>query len=166
MLTLYGPASPRPYLPNPDRVARAIQSNLAEVGIAVELKLLPFAELLKVTRRGGHDLCLLGWVGDNGDPDNYLQQLDRDNTVIGSAVNVAFYRNDHVHDLLVSAQRTSDQDERVRLYVAAQEQIAYDVPWVPLAHSQVALAARDDVGDLILNPTGQVIYRAVRRIKR
>lgn len=166
VLTLYAPSTPRLYLPNPDRVARAIQSNLAEVGIPVELKLLPFAELLQITRNGVHDLCLLGWVGDNGDPDNYLQQLDRDNTQIGSAVNVAFYRDAHVHDLLVRAQQTGDRAAREQLYIEAQDQIALDVPWVPLAHSQVALAARDDVGDLIVNPTGQVIYRAVVRVRR
>ena len=36
---------------------------------------------------------------------------------------------------------------------------------MPLAHSQVALAARDDVTGLILNPTGQVLYRSVRRVR-
>jgi peptide/nickel transport system substrate-binding protein len=162
-LAFYVPSTPRPYLPSPDRVGRAIQANLAEIGIKTRLELNPFGKHLDHTRNGDHDLCLLGWVGDNGDPDNFLQQLDRDNTMIGSAVNVAFYRDAIVHGLLGDAQETGDRLERERLYARVQEQIAEDVPWVPLAHSQVALAARDDVTGLILNPTGQVIYRAVRR---
>jgi peptide/nickel transport system substrate-binding protein len=165
-LVFYVPSTPRPYLPSPDRVARAIQANLAEVGIRSRLELNPFVKHLVHTRNGDHDLCLLGWVGDNGDPDNFLQQLDRENTVIGSAVNVAFYRDALVHQLLGQAQEAGDRLERERLYARVQEQIAEDVPWVPLAHSQVAIAARDDVTGLILNPTGQVIYRAVRRSAR
>ena len=162
-LVFYVPSTPRPYLPSPERVARAIQANLAEIGIATRIEVNPFVKHLDHTRQGDHDLCLLGWVGDNGDPDNFLQQLDRENTVIGSAINVAFYRDDLVHELLLQAQQADDRLDRERLYARVQEQIAEDVPWVPLAHSQVALAARDDVTGLILNPTGQVIYRAVRR---
>jgi len=166
VLRLYAPSTPRPYLPSPERVARAIQANLAEVGIRTELVLQPFDKHLDATRNGEHDLCLLGWVGDNGDPDNFLQQLDRENTQKGSAINVAFYRNDLVHNLLDQAQETDDRLERERLYARIQEEVASDAPWVPLAHSQVALAARDDVTGLILNPTGQVIYRRVRRTGR
>jgi peptide/nickel transport system substrate-binding protein len=163
VLRFYVPSTPRPYLPSPERVARAIQANLAAVGIQTELVLQPFGEHLDSTRNGEHDLCLLGWVGDNGDPDNFLQQLDRDNTQLGSAINVAFYRNGLVHQLLSQAQETDDRLQRERLYARVQEEVAEDVPWVPLAHSRVALAARDDVTGLILNPTGQVIYRNVRR---
>jgi peptide/nickel transport system substrate-binding protein len=162
-LTFYAPATPRPYLPSPERVARAIAANLAEVGIQVKLELVPFDVLLATTRNLAHDLCLLGWVGDNGDPDNFLQQLDRDNTTVGSAINVANYRNSLVHNLLRDAQETDDRLERERLYARVQEIVAEEVPWVPLAHARVALAARDDVSGLVLNPTGQVIYRSVRR---
>jgi peptide/nickel transport system substrate-binding protein len=166
VLKFYVPSTPRPYLPSPERIAQAIQANLAEVGVQTEIVLQPFGEMLASTRNGVHDLCLLGWVGDNGDPDNFLQQLDRDNTLIGSAINVAFYRVGIVHSLLEEAQEASDRLERERLYARVQEQIADDAPWVPIAHSQVAIAAHDDISGLILNPTGQVIYRAVTRNRR
>ncbi|MCB0177525.1 MAG: hypothetical protein KDI62_04800 [Anaerolineae bacterium] len=164
-LTLYAPSAPRPYLPSPERVARAVQANLADVGIRTRLVIQPFADHLKSLRNAEHDLCLLGWVGDNGDPDNFLQQLDPDNTILGSAVNNAFYSDGEVRGLLSRARETDDRLERERLYARVQERIAEDAPWVPLAHSQVALAARDDVTGLILNPTGQVLYRSVRRVR-
>jgi peptide/nickel transport system substrate-binding protein len=166
VLRFYVPSTPRPYLPSPERIAQAIQANLAEIGIQSEMVVQPFKAHLLATRRGEHDLCLLGWVGDNGDPDNFLQQLDRDNTQFGSAINVAFYRDGLVHALLEEAQEATDRLERERLYARVQEQIAEDAPWVPLAHSQVAIAAHDDISGLILNPTGQVIYRAVTRNRR
>jgi peptide/nickel transport system substrate-binding protein len=164
-LTLYAPSTPRPYLPSPERVARAIQANLAEVGIASELVLQPFPEHLRSVRNLSHDLCVLGWVGDNGDPDNFLQQLDRDNSVRGSAINVAAYANGVVHGLLAEARKTPDRLERERLYARVQEVVADESPWVPLAHSQFALAGRRDVAGVILNPTGQVLYRAVERVR-
>jgi len=166
VLRFYVPSTPRPYLPSPERIAQAIQANLAEVGIQTEIVLQPFSDHLRSTRNGEHELCLLGWVGDNGDPDNFLQQLDRDRTQLGNAINVAFYRDGMVHSLLVDAQEATDRLERERLYARVQEQIAEDEPWVPLAHSQVAIAAHDDISGLILNPTGQVIYRAVTRNRR
>lgn len=165
-LVLYAPSTPRPYLPGPDRVARAIQANLADVGIRTRLVLQPFGDHLVSVRNGQHDLCLLGWVGDNGDPDNFLQQLDPRNTTLGSAVNVAFYGDGEVGGLIVRAQETEDPLERARLYARVQERVAEDVPWVPLAHTQVPIAARDDISGIILNPTGQVLYRAVRRSRR
>jgi peptide/nickel transport system substrate-binding protein len=163
VLEFYVPTTPRPYLPDPERIAAAIQANLEEVGIHTHIVAQEFSAHLESTRNGQHELCLLGWVGDNGDPDNFLQQLDRDNTQIGSAQNVAFYRDGVVHNLLEDAQSASDRLERERLYARVQEQVAEDVPWVPLAHAQVPIAARDDVSGLIFNPTGQVMYRAVTR---
>jgi peptide/nickel transport system substrate-binding protein len=164
---LYVPSTPRPYLFDPARVARVIQANLAAVGLRTELVLQPYSQHQQATRRGEHDLCLFGWVGDNGDPDNFLFLLfDRDNTVIGSAQNAAFYRDVGVHDLLAQAQTSQDRAERERLYAQVQERIAEDAPWVPLAHSQVAIAARTDVGSVIVNPNGHLVYARIRRIRR
>jgi peptide/nickel transport system substrate-binding protein len=110
---------------------------------------------------------LAGWVGDNGDPDNYLYLLfDKDNTVPGIARNIAFYRDDEVSDLLRHAQRVENRDQREELYVQAQTRIAADAPWVPLAHSQVAVAARDDLTGIVVNHSGHVVYTAIHRVRR
>jgi peptide/nickel transport system substrate-binding protein len=164
---LHAPATPRPYLFDPERVARVLQANLADVGVATELVLQPYLAHQRTTTAGAHDLCLFGWVGDTGDPDNFLYLLfDRDNAVPGSARNLAFYTDAEVHGLILVAQSTERRDDRERIYARVQEKIAEDAPWVPLAHSQVAIAARDDVGGIILNPTGHVVFRRARRIDR
>jgi len=164
---MYVPTTPRPYLFDPERVARVLQANLADVGIKTRLVLEPFEAHLAALQRGDHDLGLFGWVGDNGDPDNFLYLMfDRDNTTIGSAQNQAFYRDPEVHGLLVLAQMSEDKDDRERLYARVQEKLAADAPWVPLAHSQVAIAARDDIASVVINPTGHVVYARARRITR
>jgi peptide/nickel transport system substrate-binding protein len=161
-LTLYAPRSPRAYLPDPERVARAIQRNLEEVGVRTELVLQDLGPHIASVERGDHDLCLLGWVADIPDPDNFLYLLlARDNAQVGSARNVAFYQDAEVSGLLEFAQGTSDRAEREQLYRRAQVKIAQDAPWVPLAHAQVLVAARDDVQGLVISTPSIVYYDTV-----
>ncbi len=165
--TLYVPATPRPYLPNPERVARVIQTNLKAVGIDTQVVLQPFEAHNADTEKGLHDLALAGWVGDNGDPDNYLYLLfDKDNTVPGLARNIAFYRDDTVSQLLRQAQDIEDRGAREKLYAEVQRRIASDAPWAPLAHSQVAIAASDDLEGITVNASGHVVYTSLVRVKR
>ena len=164
---LYAPATPRPYLPNPDPVVRIIKSNLEAVGLPIVVVQQPFDAHVDDTEAGRHDLSLLGWVGDNGDPDNYLFLLfDQANTVPGLAQNVAFYRDAEVSRLLREAQVASDRPARETLYADVQRRIAVDAPWVPLAHSQTAIAARDDIAGVVVGSAGHVVYTGLRRVPR
>jgi len=165
--TLYVPATPRPYLPNPERVARVIQSNLAAVGLRTQVVMQPFEAHNADTEHGRHDLALAGWVGDNGDPDNYLYLLfDQDNTVPGLARNLAFYRDPTVSKLLREAQGIEDRGAREQLYAQVQRKLAADAPWAPLAHSQVAIAVTDALAGVVVNASGHVIYTGLVRVER
>ena len=162
---LYVPSTPRPYLPDPESVARMIQANLKAVGVQTELVVQGMKAHIDSAQKGEHDLALFGWVGDNGDPDNFLYLLlDKDNTTPGAARNIAFFRDDELHDLLIAAQQTMNRAERERMYRRAQERIAAQAPWVPLAHSTVAVAARVDVGGIAVNPSTHVDFRGVERL--
>jgi peptide/nickel transport system substrate-binding protein len=162
--TLFVPSTPRPYLPDPQGVARVLQANLADVGIKTHIRLQAFGDHLKDVRTGTHDMCLLGWVGDNGDPDNFLYVLfDRNNTTPGVARNVSFLRDAELHGLLSWAQQSDDREEREHYYARAQALIHDLAPWVPLAHSQVNVAARIDLGGIVISPSGQIHYKGVRR---
>jgi peptide/nickel transport system substrate-binding protein len=159
---LYVPRTPRSYLPDPEAVAHVIQQNLAAIGIQTDLVVQDFGAHQADVQQGKHDLCLLGWTTDNGDPDNFLYVLlDRDNTIPGPIQDVAFYRNAELHGLLRYAQETLDQGERVKFYKRAQEIIHDDAPWVPLAHSELAVATRNDVEDLGMHPSATVYYNSV-----
>lgn len=167
VFTLYVPATPRPYLPNPERVARVIQTNLAAVGLQTQVVLQPFEAHNADTEHGRHDLALAGWVGDNGDPDNYLYLLfDKDNTVPGLARNIAFYRDDAVSQLLRDAQAIEDRGAREKLYAEVQRRLAAAAPWAPLAHSQMAIAATDDLDGIVVNASGHVVYTGLVRVAR
>ncbi len=165
--TLYVPSTPRPYLPNPEGVARVIQTNLSAIGIRTRVVMQPFEAHNVDTEHGRHDLALAGWVGDNGDPDNYLYLLfDKDNTVPGLARNIAFYRDDTVSELLRKAQAVEDRGAREALYADVQQRLVEDAPWVPLAHSQVAIAASDGLDGIVVNASGHVVYTGLTRVTR
>ncbi len=153
--TLWSMPNPRPYFPQPKLIAQAIQADLKEIGIKAEIKTYDWGTYLNKTENGEHDMALLGWTGDNGDPDNFLYVLlDKDNAVKGSAGNIAFYRSDELHDLLIEAQQTLDKDKRTKLYKEAQKVINKDAPWVPMAHSTPPLGLKNEINGYVPSPLG------------
>ncbi len=156
---LWAMSGPRPYMPDPLKIAEAIQSDLKAVGIDASIKTLEWGTYLDATQHGQHQMCLLGWTGDNGDPDNFLYVLlDKESARI-PAQNVAFYRSDALHAILVSAQEETDIAKRSLLYEQAQVVVHEDAPWVPLAHMTQLAAFDRKVHGYLLNPTGKVRFR-------
>jgi peptide/nickel transport system substrate-binding protein len=161
---LYAPSTPRTYLSQPERVARYVQAALADVGIKAELILESIGDNIESVSRGDHDLALSGWTGDTGDPDNFLYVLlHSDNATPGSAQNISFYRNPVFDSLLAEAQISIDESSRNKLYVQAQDIIAEDAPWLPLAHSELVVAARAELGGMLLTPLGHPFYPLIYR---
>ena len=151
-IELWAMPVPRPYMPDGQKVAEAIQKNLADVGMPSKIVTFEWATYLEKAQNGEADAFLLGWTGDNGDADNFIYTLlDADN--IGSN-NYTFYDNQELHEVLVAAQTEIDEDKRNTLYKQAQEIVFADAPWVPLAHSTPILAAASNVDNYIAHPTG------------
>ena len=66
----------RPYNPNARRMAELIQADFAKVGVTAEIVSYEWGEYRKLSKDKNHDgAVLLGWTGDNGDPDNFLAVL-------------------------------------------------------------------------------------------
>lgn len=150
---LWWPNRARPYLTQPQKIAEALQQQLAKGGIRAKLVTFEWGTYLSKTRNGEHPMAILGWIGDNGDPDNFLYVLlDKDNANKGSASNIAFYKSNAVHDLLIKAQRTSNQSQRAAYYRQAQTIIHEDAPWVPLVHAARVGAYRKEVENFFLHP--------------
>ncbi|MFJ7669354.1 ABC transporter substrate-binding protein [Lysinibacillus sp. NPDC097195] len=151
-IELWAMPVPRPYMPDGQKIAEAIQKNLADVGMPSKIVSFEWATYLEKAQNGEADAFLLGWTGDNGDADNFLYTLlDADN--IGSN-NYTYYDNEKLHDIFVAAQTEVDETKRTELYKQAQVIISEDAPWVPLAHSIPILAASAKVTNYLAHPTG------------
>ncbi len=152
----------RPYMFDPQKIAEAIQSDLAKVGIKAKIVTYDWGTYLDKTEGGEHAMCLLGWTMDYPDPDNILYVLlDPDAATVGSAGNVAFYRNDKVHELNMLARKTYDIKEREKYYKEIQRIVHEDIPWVPLAHAQQMVVFRSNVKGFVLYPTGDYHFDTV-----
>jgi peptide/nickel transport system substrate-binding protein len=153
----YAMTEPRGYMPNGKKVAEYMQEDFAKIGVKTKIVTYDWQTYLDRTGKGEHPMALMGWNGDNGDPDNFLYVLlDKDNTRTPNAGNIAFYMSDELHDVLIKAQRSSDKNERIQLYEKAQEIIKKDAPWVPLVHATVPVAAKKQVTGFIPHPTGNL----------
>ena len=149
----------RPYIPEGNKIAQVIQESWGKIGVDVEIKTVDWATYLDQAAAGDYPAYMLGWTGDNGDPDNFLYTLlDKDS--IGSN-NYSYYANDKLHDVLIEAQTEVDQEKRNALYKQAQEIIHEDAPWIPLVHSTPLLAATADVSGFVPHPTGSDYFKNV-----
>ncbi len=150
----------RPYNPNARRMAEIIQADWAKVGVQAEIVSFEWGEYLKRSKNGEHDTVLLGWTGDNGDPDNFLYVLlgcdaAKDGT------NRARWCYPPFNDLLVKAKQTSNVAERTRLYEQAQLIFKEEAPWVTIAHSVVFMPVRKEVVDYRIDPFGGHVFYGV-----
>jgi peptide/nickel transport system substrate-binding protein len=154
--------NPRPYLPNPTRAAELIKGDLERIGLKVQIVPSDWGTHLAKTRGGEHQMALLGWISDNGDPDNFLGVLLSSATAKkGSALNISFYKNPKFDELINKAKVELDKDKRAELYRKAQEIIHEDCPMIPLAHVKDTIAMRRNVQNLRLAATGDIIFRKV-----
>ena len=107
----------RPYMLNARRAAELIQSDFAKVGVKVEIVSYEWAEYLDKSKAKDRDgAVILGWTGDNGDPDNFLDTLLGCDAVGGN--NRAQWCNKEFDDLVTKAKEATDQAERTKLYEA------------------------------------------------
>jgi ABC-type transport system substrate-binding protein len=161
-VTLYVMPVSRPYMFDPPKIGEAIQSYLEAVGITVKFYQVDWGTYLQETEEGNHQMCLLGWTGDNGDPDNFMNVLYGANACsIGTAGNYAFYTNNTNQELLSAALATYDEEKRAAYYKKAQEMIHEDAGWVYLAHSTQNIVFRTNVKGYVLNPTSRKFFYPV-----
>lgn len=152
--TLSYPTSPRPYLPDPARVAETIQANLKQAGIEVTLAPSELGVFLAKVRHGEHDMCLIGWTGDNGDPDNFLYPLlDEDSAhKDGTAQNYSFWRDPAFHQLMLAGQRTVDEAKRKAIYQQAVVMVHDQAPAIPLVHTTVPVVLKSSLKGFVPSP--------------
>jgi peptide/nickel transport system substrate-binding protein len=148
--------SPRIYFPKPALLAEFIKNSLSKGNINVEIETLKWEEYIEKIKYGEHEMALMGWNGDNVDPDNFFYTLlASENTKPGLASNYAFYKNTKVDVLLIQARQVSDQAFRKSLYRKLQELVHEDTPSIPLVHTMSVIGARKAVTGYMPQLTGE-----------
>ena len=150
----------RPYMLNARRAAELIQSDLQKIGVTVEIVSYEWAEYLERSKAEDRDgAVILGWTGDNGDPDNFLHTLLGCDAVGGN--NRAQWCNEEFDRLVTEAKTVTEQSERAELYKQAQEVFAAEAPWATLDHSVSFVPMRKEVQGFVQSPLGDFSFEGV-----
>ena len=115
------------------RIAEALQAQLKEVGVALELRRLDWAAHIKVVDDGSAGFFRQGWIADYPDPENFLTVLFHSRNV-GPPGNTSRYRNPAVDRLFDEADAMAPGAQRVKRYQEAEQVILDDAAWVSLYH--------------------------------
>ena len=151
--TLWAMPVQRPYNPNARQMAEMIQADWAKIGVKASIQSFEWGEYIKRAKSAEHETLLMGWTGDNGDPDNFFAP-NLSCEAAKSGENYARWCNKEFNSLIVKAKATTDQQERAALYVKAQEIFHQDLPWVTIAHSYVYQPVRKEVIGFKMSPFG------------
>ncbi len=123
--------------------------------IKVTIKSAEWSQYLDFARKGAMQLSLFGWYPDYIDPDDYTTPFlhSKANKWTGSG-----YANPKVDELLDEAAIKLTPEERTPYYEQVQEILADEVPIIPLVQGKLFVAAKKNVGGIILDPTMQFRY--------
>jgi dipeptide transport system substrate-binding protein len=158
-ITLWAMPVQRPYNPNARLMAEMIQSDWAKIGVKANIVTYEWGEYIKRAHAGEHDAMLIGWTGDNGDPDNWLAVLLGCDAVKGSNFSKFCYKP--FEDLIMHARQTTDVAQRTSDYVAAQKIFAQQLPYSPIAHSVVYQPLAKNVTGFKIDPFGPTLFQGV-----
>jgi dipeptide transport system substrate-binding protein len=155
--TLLLPRAPRPYLPDPRRLAERLSQDFAAGGVTLRLvEVADWSEYVARCTRGDYELALLGWQADTLDPNDFLSALLASAAV--GRTNRSRYASTEMDLLLERGRRSTDAVQRAGLYREAQALFQRDMPWVPLYHASVFTAYRRAVHGVSASPTGVLRY--------
>jgi peptide/nickel transport system substrate-binding protein len=112
------------------QIASAIQAQLKEIGIDVEVIVSEFSAYQKEVSKPDHDMWISSWGTVTMDADYTFYALLHSGQ--HEADNRSFYSNQNVDQWLTEARATTDPQVRQALYQKVQEQVQADLPYITL----------------------------------
>ena len=141
----------RPYNPNARRMAEMIQEDWKQIGVNAKIVSYEWGEYLKRMENGEHITGMMGWTGDNGDPDNFLNTLLSCHAVKAGS-NYAHFCHKEYDELVTKAAQESNKEKRAEMYKKAQVIAHEQAPWLPIAHSTTYFPVRKEVRNYVVSP--------------
>ncbi len=150
----------RPYMPDAKTTAEMIQADLKKIGVDSTIYSVDWPEYLATSKPHTRDgAVIIGWIGDNGDPDNFLTPNFGCQAVDGG--NRAEWCDKDFDALLKQAAQVTDQAARTKLYQQAQQILIDQTPVSLIAHSVVTMAMSAKVTGYVIDPFGLHHFDAV-----
>ena len=145
-------------------LAQKIQSDLAEVGIELELDGLPRTTALQKYRDAENQVGVWSWAADFPDASNFLVYLP--GRTVGTRAGWPADASPETEALVAlgeQAEATVDDEERIELYQEVETTIREIGPYAPLFQPAVPYAFRSDLTGVTFNSVWGVDLYAVAR---
>ncbi len=136
-------------------IAEAIQYQLSQVGIQVEIRTYEWGTYYADITSGNFQLYVLTWVGIT-DPD-YYHYIFHSASLPPRGANRGHYHDTEVDRLLIVGRQASDIPPRMKVYSRVQQILAEDIPYVSLWHEVRWAAYKDRIAGFSLMPGGDFI---------
>jgi len=155
------------YYPNPKAIGEAMAADLNKAGIKVTMELAgDWATYLGLRRTGMLvGLYMLGWGGDNGDPDNFngyfFGGLSSETEAKAPDPREGWYANQQVASLCYKALVNPNQAEREVMYKQTEQLLHDDVARIWVVHNNTPLIFNKKVQGYVPEPVGDDYYRWV-----
>ena len=152
----------RAYYPQPQQTGELIQAMLAEIGINTEIQspAWPDPYLSDLEEDGTkHDLFMLGWVGDNGDPDNFLCVFfcGGDTTMNNDGQGGGLPPDEEIAQMLRDAVAETDYETRKASYEQINQMIFDLVLGVPIVQRTPPTLFRASITGYVPSPVREVL---------
>ena len=107
-------------------VAEAVQADLADIGVQVEIVGMEWGAALDAFKNGEIGFFRLGWGADYPIMDNFLYPLFHSQ----STDNYQGYSNPEVDEMLIAARSIKDDDERIAKYREIEQIVVNDAAFI------------------------------------
>lgn len=148
----------RAYMPNARRTAELMQADLKRIGVEIEIVTVEWAEYLRRSQQGEHEIVILGWNYAYADAGQILE-LGWSCEGARNGLNRSRWCNEEFDRAINRARVIADEKEREQLYRQAQRVFYEEAPALLIAYASKVGIARNEVENFKLVPAGpQPLY--------
>lgn len=139
-------------------MATIMQSQLKEVGIDVEIKVLEWGAYIDGLSKGEQEMFIIGWTCQTPDPDLAVYS-PLHSSKVGAAGNFSFFKNAKVDELIMKGRVMKNSPEREAVYTEIQKEVKAQSPWVFLSNGEQVVGATKNIKGFVPSPFGyHVLY--------
>lgn len=159
-LSLWYSVIPKPYNPNPKKMAELIQTDLRKIGLQVTLHIGSTPTFNGDKKQ--QDLILTGWLPNSNNPNNFFKPL-LTCQAIEHGLNYANWCHSIFDALIDQALITKSDAQRIELFNNAQIILRNELPIIPLAHGVQFEAYNNSINGVRMGPFGILDFTSIYR---
>jgi len=145
-------------------LAATLQQQLAQVGIALEIRSYEPATFIQDLTRGSFQIYALRWVGGNESPEIFGYAFGT-GRIPPKGPNRGRYSNPQLDSLVDDAGQSVDQERRKADYVRAQQILASDLPAINLWYQDSILVHSRRLSGITISPSGSFAFLRTAKVQ-